>query len=75
MEANVQKNDLFWIESERSGNKWSLNGQGIAAVGTPDATEAQAKMTAHHAAPGDSLRLDLDFRWALSDLKVCASQK
>jgi hypothetical protein len=30
----------------------------------------EAKMPAKPVAPGDSLRLDLDFRWALSDLKV-----
>jgi hypothetical protein len=57
METNVQKNDLFL----------SRNGQGIAAFAT------DAKMAAKRVAPGDSLRLDLDFRWALSDLKVGAA--
>ncbi len=52
----MQKNDLFL----------SHNGQGIATFAT------QTEIPAKRVAPGDSLRLDLDFRWALSDLKVRA---
>jgi hypothetical protein len=60
MEANAQRKDRYVFP----------NGQGVATI---DGAELEAKMPTKRVAPGDSLRLDLDFRWALSDLKVRAA--
>jgi hypothetical protein len=73
MEANMQKNDLFLIESDRSGNKLSLNGQDIATFATLDAAKAEAKKVAGRTVPGASLKFDLDFKWTLSDLEIRAA--
>jgi hypothetical protein len=73
MEANMQENDLFLIESDRSGNKLSLNGQDIATFATLDAANAEAKRVANRVVPGASLKFDLDFKWTLSDLEIRAA--
>jgi hypothetical protein len=69
----MQKNDLFLIESDRSGNKLSLNGQAIAKFATLDAAEAEAQKVASRAVPGASLKFELDFKWTLSNLEIRAA--
>jgi len=69
----MRKNDLFLIESDRSGNRLSLNGQSIARFVTLDAAEAEAKMIASRAAPGASLKFELDFKWTLTALEIRAA--
>ena len=69
----MQKNDLFLIESDRSGSTLSLNGENIARFATLDAAEAEARKVASHAVPGASLRFELDFKWTLSDLEIRAA--
>ena len=69
----MQKNDLFLIESDRSGNKLSLNGQDIATFATLDAAEVEAQKVASRAVPGASLKFELDFKWTLSDLELRAA--
>ena len=69
----MQKNDLFLIESDRSGNRLSLNGQSVATFDTLDAAEAEAQKVASHAVPGASLKFELDFKWTLSDLEIRAA--
>ena len=39
----MQKNDLFLIESDRCGNRLSLNGHDIATFATLDAAEVEAQ--------------------------------
>ena len=69
----MQKNDLFVIESDRSGNRLSLNGQSVATFATLDAAEAEAQNVANRAVPGASLKFELDFKWTLSDLEIRAA--
>jgi len=69
----MQKNDLFLIESDRSGNKLSLNGQDIATFATLDAAEVEAQKVASSAVPGASLKFELDFKWTLSELEIRAA--
>ena len=69
----MQKNDLFLIESDRSGNKLSLNGQDIATFATLDAAEGEAQKVASRAVPGASLKFELDFKWTLSELEIRAA--
>jgi hypothetical protein len=69
----MQTNDLFLIESDRSGNKLSLNGHAIARFATLDAAEVEAQKVASHAVPGASLKFELDFKWTLSDLEIRAA--
>jgi hypothetical protein len=69
----MQKSDLFLIESDRSGNKLSLNGQDIATFATLDAAEVEAQKVAGRAVPGASLKFELDFKWTLSELEIRAA--
>ena len=69
----MQKDDLFLIESDRSGNKLSLNGHDIAKFATLDAAEAEAQKVARREVPGASLKFELDFKWTLSDLEIRAA--
>jgi hypothetical protein len=69
----MQKSDLFLIESDRSGNRLSLNGRSIARFVTLDAAEAEANKVANRAVPGASLRFELDFKWTLTDLEIRAA--
>ena len=69
----MQKNDLFLIESDRSGNKLSLNGQDIATFATLDAAEAEANKVGNRAVPGATLRFELDFKSTLMDLEIRAA--
>jgi hypothetical protein len=64
---------LFLIESDRSGNKLSLNGQDIATFATLDAAEVEAQKVAGRAVPGASLKFELDFKWTLSELEIRAA--
>ena len=69
----MQRNDLFLIESDRSGNKLSLNGQDIATFATLDAAEVEAQRVASRAVPGATLKFELDFKWTLSELEIRAA--
>jgi len=73
MEASMQNHDLFVIESDRSGNRLSLNGLNIATFETLDAAEVEAQKVASRAVPGASLKFELDFKWTLSDLEIRAA--
>ena len=69
----MQQNDLFLIESDRSGSKLSLNGQEIAKFATLDAAEAEAQKVARLTVPGALLNFELDFKWTLSNLEIRAA--
>jgi len=69
----MEKNDLFVIESDRSGNRLSLNGQSVATFATLDAAEAEAQNVANRTVPGAELKFELDFKWTLSDLEIRAA--
>ena len=69
----MAKNDLFVIESDRSGNRLSLNGQSVATFATLDAAETEAQNVANRTVPGASLKFELDFKWTLSDLEIRAA--
>ena len=69
----MQNNDLFVIESDRSGNRLYLNGLNIATFATLDAAEVEAQKVAGRALPGASLKFELDFKWTLSELEIRAA--
>jgi hypothetical protein len=70
---SMQKSGVFLIESDRSGNRLSLNGQSIARFATLDAAEAEANQVASQTVPGASLKFELDFKWTLTDLEIRAA--
>jgi hypothetical protein len=63
----------FLIESELSRHRPLLNGEEIATFATLDGAEAEANKIANRAIPGITLRFELDFEWALSDLETCTA--
>lgn len=69
----MEKNDLFLIESDRSGNRLFLNGQSVATFATLGAAEAEAQKVANRAVPGASLKFELDFKWTFSELEIRAA--
>ena len=66
----MRNNNTFIIESERSRHKLMLNGQEFGTFATLDAAEREAAELANRAAPGTTLRFQLDFKWTLSDLEL-----
>jgi len=69
----MRRSDIFLIESELSRHSLFLNGRELATFATLDSAEAEANRIANRAAPGTSLRFELDFRWTLSDLEIRAA--
>ena len=69
----MRKSDVFLTESDRSGNRLSLNGQGVGTFSTLDAAEAEAEKVANRTVPGALLKFELDFKWTLSDLEIRAA--
>ena len=61
---------LFLIDSDSSGHRLSVDGNGIGSFATLDAAEAKAAQIARLFVPEARLRFDLDFKWTLSDSEI-----
>ena len=66
----MSKTHIFVIESDKARNDLLLDGQTIGSFSTLEAAEVAANGIANHAAPGASLKFELDFKWTLSDLEM-----
>jgi hypothetical protein len=64
---------VFLIESVGTRHDLVLDGQTVASFSTLEAAEAAANGIASSAAPGASLKFELDFKWTLSDLEMHAA--
>jgi hypothetical protein len=64
----------FLIESDGATHALILDGQTIADFPTLEAAKAAANGIASGAAPGASLRFELDFKSTLSDLEIRAAR-
>lgn len=62
--------NTFLIESELSGHRLFLDGRELGTFATADAAEKEATELANRAAPGATLRIELDFKWTLPDLEI-----
>ena len=69
----MKSNNTFVIESELSRHRLSLNGRELGTFATVDAAEKKAAEIANRAAPGATLRFELDFKWTLSELEIRAA--
>ena len=69
----MRTNHLFLIDSDTSGHRLSVDGNGIGRFTTLNAAEAKAAQIARRFMPEATLRFELDFKWTLSDLEVRAA--
>ena len=69
----MQTNHLFLIESDSSGHRLSIDGNGSGIFTTLGAAEAKAVHIARSFSPAATLRFELDFKWTLSDLEMRAA--
>ena len=60
----------FLIESDRARHNLVLDGKELASFPTLEAAEAEANRIARRAAPGASLRFELDLKSTLMDLEI-----
>jgi hypothetical protein len=61
---------LFLIDSDHSGHRLSVDGDGIGTFPTLAAAEAKAAQIAESFASAPRLRFELDFKWTLSDSEM-----
>ena len=66
----MRTNHLFLIDSDSSGHRLSVDGNGIGRFATLDAAEAKATQIARRFMPEATLRFELDFKWTLSDSEI-----
>ena len=64
----------FLIESDGARHDLILDGHRIASFSTLTAAEAAANRIASSAAPGVSLKFELDFKTTLMDLEIRAAR-
>lgn len=64
---------IFLIDSDSSGHRLTVDGNGAGTFPTLGAAEAKATHLARRFLPAATLRFELDFRWTLSDLEIRAA--
>jgi hypothetical protein len=64
---------LFLIDSDHSGHRLSVDGNGLGTFPTLSAAEATATQIARTFVPAATLRFELDFKWTLSDSEIRAA--
>jgi hypothetical protein len=66
-------NHIFLIESDSSGHRLTVDGNGIGTFPTLGAAEAEATHIALRFLPTATLKFELDFKWTLSDWEIRAA--
>ena len=66
----MQNTHNFLIESDATRHYLFLDGETIASFSTLEAAEAAANCIASRAAPGASLKFELDFKSTLTDVEI-----
>ena len=69
----MRTSHIFLIDSDSSGHRLSVDGNGIGTFATLGAAEAKAADIAQRFVPAATLRFELDFKWTLSDLEIRAA--
>jgi hypothetical protein len=64
---------IFLIDSDSSGHRLAVDGNGTGTFPTLGAAEAKATRIARRFLPAATLRFELDFKWTLSDLEIRAA--
>ena len=64
---------IFLIDSDSSGHRLSVDGNGTGTFPTLGAAEAKATHIARRFWPTATLRFELDFKWTLSDSEIRAA--
>ncbi len=64
---------IFLIDSDSSGHRLSVDGNGTGTFPTLGAAEAKATHIARRFLPAATLRFELDFKWTLSDSEIRAA--
>ena len=70
----MQRSHIFLIDSDSSGHRLSVDGNGLGKFPTLSAAEAKATYIAQRFAPAASLKFELDFKWTLSDAEIRAAR-
>jgi hypothetical protein len=66
-------NHIFLIDSDSSGHRLIVDGNGAGTFPTLGAAEAKATHIAQHFLPTATLKFELDFKWTLSDWEIRAA--
>ena len=69
----MRTNHFFLIESDFSGHRLSIDGNGAGTFGSLSAAEAMAAYIASRLLPAATLKFELDFKWTLSDFEIRAA--
>ena len=69
----MRTSHIFLIDSDSTGHRLSVDGNGMGKFATLGAAEAQATQIARRLVPAATLRFELDFKWTLSDLEIRAA--
>jgi hypothetical protein len=64
---------IFLIDSDSSGHRLAVDGNGTGTFPTLGAAEAKATRIAWRFLPAATLRFELDFKWTMSDLEIRAA--
>jgi hypothetical protein len=64
---------IFLIDSDSSGHRLAVDGNGTGTFPTLGAAEAKGTRIARRFLPAATLRFELDFKWTLSDLEIRAA--
>jgi hypothetical protein len=66
-------NHIFLFDSDSSGHRLTVDGNGTGTFRTLSAAEAKATHIARRFLPAATLRFELDLKWTLSDLEIRAA--
>lgn len=66
----MRTSHIFLINSDSSGHRLSVDGNGIGTFATLGAADAKAADIAQRFVSAETLRFELDFKWTLSDLEI-----
>jgi hypothetical protein len=69
----MRTSHIFLIDSDSSGHRLTVDGNGTGTFPTLGAAEAKATQIARRFFPAAALRFELDFKWTLSDLEIRAA--
>jgi hypothetical protein len=64
---------IFLIDSDSSGHRLTVDGNGAGTFPSLGAAEAMAAYVAQRFLPAATLKFELDFKWTLSDWEIRAA--
>ena len=66
----MRTSHIFLINSDSSGHRLSVDGNGMGTFATLGAAQAKAAHIARRFVSGATLKFELDFKWTLSDWEI-----